>query len=476
MSWQQQVFGPMAERTMENAQRRHLVYRYDLSRDSRLAAAIVAQVNRVLDQEERRRGVQRVRPGELLLRTRHGPLVLPLRLPEDLGRVLAGERFGGRAPRHPRPLRGGLPGGCSPRPPPSRPPGSCAVSGLAAAPAAGSRAPSTPPAPSGPGRPSRPTPGVARAGPAGTRPACHQPATYTRLVHYLGTQAGIPPAVQEALATELAAIRARCAPRITTLASGQLPLVAMHIDAGRSLWQQSRHQPMAPILLSVPADGEGRLLRHQPPATYQAFLELAGRRMARVLVEAYAQDGLLSYTELQWVFLASAETVSRALDHHQRTLGVVLPCPGTVLDMGRMLTHKRLIVRLHLQGHTVLEIARATWHHPRSVDAYLKAFDAVLILHLYGLPPHLIASVLGRGEPLVAEYLELIAAYLKDPETMRDHLRQRGIKIPAQISNKRLTGQLFTTSHGAWPTPASPTPPPVRAPAPGRPAWVGSPG
>ncbi len=78
--------------------------------------------------------------------------------------------------------------------------------------------------------------------------------------------------------------------------------------------EQSRHQPMAPILVSVLADREGRLLRHQPPATYQAFLELAGRRMARVLVEAYAQDGLLSYTELQWVFLASAETVSRALD------------------------------------------------------------------------------------------------------------------------------------------------------------------
>jgi hypothetical protein len=192
---------------------------------------------------------------------------------------------------------------------------------------------------------------------------------------------------------------------------------------------------MAPILVSVLADGEGRLLRHQPPTTYQAFLELAGRRMARVLVEAYAQDGLLSYTELQWVFLASAETVSRALDHHQRTLGVVLPCPGTVLDMGRMLTHKRLIMRLHLQGHTVLEIARATWHHPRSVDAYLKAFDAVLILHLYGLPQRLIASVLGRGESLIGEYLELIAAFLKEPETMRAHLRQRGIKIPAQISN-----------------------------------------
>lgn len=447
MTWQQQVFGPMAERTMENAQRRHLVCCYDLSRDSRLAAAIVAEVNRVLDQEERRRGVERVRPGELLLRTRRGPLVLGLRTDEDLGRVLAGERLEvvrrDILDRCAQAYRGLFPeasaaqvarflrcvwAGRGPR-------------GRVASPLYGPRT-------------QRPWPTEqAHAGPSGTalakqdaergarwadrdppRPA-HQPATYTRLAHYLGTQAGIPPAVQEALLTELAAIRARCAPRITTLASGQLPLVATHVDAGRSLWQASRHQPMAPILVSALADGEGRLLRHQPPTTYQAFLELAGRRMARVLVEAYAQDGLLSYTELQWIFLASAETVSRALDHHQRTLGVVLPCPGTVLDMGRMLTHKRLIVRLHLQGHTVLEIARATWHHPRSVDAYLKTFDAVLILRLYGLPQRLIASVLGRGESLIGEYLELITAFLKDPDTMRDHLRQRGVNIPAQISN-----------------------------------------
>lgn len=445
MSWQQQVFGPMAERTMENAQRRHLVCCYDLARDSRLAAAIVAEVNGVLDQEERRRGVARVRPGQLLLRTRRGPLVLGLRMPEDLGRVLAGERLEvvrrDILDRCAVAYRGLFPeasaaqvarflrcvwAGRGPR-------------GRAASPLYGPR--TQRPWPAEPGEPT----GAALATHDAERGARwidrdpprpgHQPQTLARLAAYLGTQAGIPPAVQEPLLTELAAIRARCAPRITTLASGQMPLVAMHVDAGRSLWQQSRHQPMAPILVSVLADGEGRLLRHQPPATYQAFLELAGRRMARVLVEAYAQDGLLSYTELQWIFLASAETVSRALDHHQRTLGVVLPCPGTVLDMGRMLTHKRLIVRLHLQGHTVLEIARATWHHPRSVDAYLKAFDAVLILHLYRLPPHLIASVLGRGESLIGEYLELIATYLKEPDTMRAHLRQRGIKIPTQISN-----------------------------------------
>ncbi|MEW6398879.1 MAG: DUF1670 domain-containing protein [Bacillota bacterium] len=92
------------------------------------------------------------------------------------------------------------------------------------------------------------------------------------------------------------------------------------------------------------------LVRRCPPDSYQEFLEFQARRMARVLQEAYVQDGLLSFAELQWVFLASAGTVSRAVDFYQRKNHVILPCPGTVLDMGRMLTHKELVVHLHLQG------------------------------------------------------------------------------------------------------------------------------
>ena len=153
-----------------------------------------------------------------------------------------------------------------------------------------------------------------------------------------------------------------------------------------------------------------------------------------VLTEAYIQDGLLSFAELQWIFLASIGTVSRAIDHYQRQHQVILPCPGTVLDMGRMLTHKDLVVRLHMQGLSVLQIARKTHHAPRSVDAYLKVFDAVLILHIYGMDPVLMAAVLGRGEHLINEYLDLITRYLKDTDTMREYLRKQGVQLPSKVA------------------------------------------
>jgi hypothetical protein len=231
------------------------------------------------------------------------------------------------------------------------------------------------------------------------------------------------------------ALRARFCPRASMLATGQMPLAAMHVSSGRTLWQPTRYQPMAPVVISILAGDEARVLRYSPPGSYEEFLEFHGQRIARVLTEAYRQDGLLSFAELQWIFLASTGTVSRTVDYYQRQHHVILPCPGTVLDMGRMLTHKDMVVRLYLQGLSVLEIARQTCHNPRSVDAYLKTFDSVLILYLYGLSPKLMASVLGRGESLIDEYLDLIATLLKDVNTIRDHLRKRGVKLPANIPN-----------------------------------------
>jgi len=95
MSWQKEFFAPLLQRTLENAQVWHLATHYDLSRDSRLGRAIVQKVNQVLDTEESRRQIQRVRLGELLLKTRRrrGPLVLPLRSEEDIQRVISGERL-----------------------------------------------------------------------------------------------------------------------------------------------------------------------------------------------------------------------------------------------------------------------------------------------------------------------------------------------------------------------------------------------
>ena len=327
MSWQEQVYGPMLARSMENLQIRHLANAYDLSRDSRLAQAIVRRLNATLDAEEARRGVQRLRPGELLVRTHRGPIVIPLRTEEMLGRVISGERlstvradilqiartrfsdlypdasketvdkflrciYPGQAPR-------GLPGKGSAwlRPRHARPwpqGDELACDGATRAEQDAAR-------------------GRARARREAPRPA-HRADTLADLQRFLVTEAAVAPALCEPMVAELVALRARCCPRLSTLASGQMPVVAMHPDAGRSLWASMRYQPLQPVVISVLAEGEARQLRYDPPGSTDELLEHYGRRAARVLTEAYAQDGLISYAELQWMFLASAERLSRAID------------------------------------------------------------------------------------------------------------------------------------------------------------------
>ncbi|MEX0973950.1 MAG: hypothetical protein WD024_01170 [Bacillota bacterium] len=87
------IYRPLLERNLENYQAQYLARRYDFGKESRIAALIVAEVNRRLDEVETCLGVQRARPFELCLRQRGQEVTLPLFRPEYLQPILAGETF-----------------------------------------------------------------------------------------------------------------------------------------------------------------------------------------------------------------------------------------------------------------------------------------------------------------------------------------------------------------------------------------------
>lgn len=451
-------FGPMLERTVENAQIGLLATRYDLSSDSVLAGEIVRYVNQRLDEEEKARGVVRVRPGELFLKTPHGDIILPLRTQAEIEHAISGERFQsirdriidkcvssykalfsdcGEEPlgwdveklrRALMPSRGffknyrageGI----------HRIPICRKTYGPVNEELMGELLKDT-----GPGS------GSGSSVQSSSAEAWHQELSHSvggeskeDIVNFLGSEAGVPPAVREAMFLDLARLRAHFCPLADSLCSGQMPLVSMHVKAGRRLELPTRLQPLAPVVVTLITAEEFEELGGKSTFQYEELMALHARRMARVLLEAYQQDGLICYSELQWCFLMSSNSIGRILGWYQHKHNVILPSPGTVLDMGRMLTHKDIIVRLHLQGLTVLEISGQTYHAPRSVDAYLKVFDSVLILHLYGLPKELIAHVLSRGVSLIKEYLQLIRDNLKEVKEIREYLHCRGVKLPVGL-------------------------------------------
>lgn len=137
----------------------------------------------------------------------------------------------------------------------------------------------------------------------------------------------------------------------------------------------TRFRRHAPVIVTVWTAEE---LRRQPQSVPGCLAQLK-RRIVRVCFEAYQQRGLLNLMDLQWIFQFSTARVSELLRSFHKEHNIVVPTPDRILDAGRSVFHKNIIVNLHLQGHTVREIAKITYHSPRSVDNYKHTFQGVNI-------------------------------------------------------------------------------------------------
>ncbi|MDH7579154.1 MAG: DUF1670 domain-containing protein, partial [Bacillota bacterium] len=223
------------------------------------------------------------------------------------------------------------------------------------------------------------------------------------LAEFVAAEAGLGRVVARQLVEEVIALRNICCPRTRELKPYEMPLIVTHVGARLSEDVSTRFRQLAPVIITLWKPEE----LEQQPDTVPEFLEQLKRRIVRVCFEAYRQNGLLTLMELQWIFQISAARISELIRSVQKEHNLVVPIPGTILDAGRSMTHKDVIVRLHLEGYTVREIARMTHHSPRAVDNYVGTFEGVLILHLFGVAPELMARILKRGISLINEHLKL---------------------------------------------------------------------
>jgi hypothetical protein len=244
----------------------------------------------------------------------------------------------------------------------------------------------------------------------------------TTMVSY---ETGLGKTVARHLVEEVITLRNLCCPRTDSLKSGEMPLLVTHVRAHLSEEIATRFRRLAPVIITVWKPEEAKKIPQNVPES----LSLLKKRIIRVCFEAYRQNGLLTLMELQWIFQISSTRVSELIRSFQNEHNIIVPTPGTVLDAGRSMTHKDIIVKLHLEGYSVREIARITHHSPRAVDNYVGTFEAVLILYLYGLPAQLMARLLQKGISLINEYLKLIEACYQDEREIRNYLITQGVKF-----------------------------------------------
>jgi hypothetical protein len=239
---------------------------------------------------------------------------------------------------------------------------------------------------------------------------------------------GLRPAQAEAMSSSAARIYTWCSPLISELKPGQMVWLAHGTKKSRHT-DPGLFQPVVLTLLS-PEDKE------LPLATTADLKRLKTIQLERITTEAWKQDAVLTTLDLEWILQISPAMLRGILEAYFEHFGIILPTAGTVLDMGRTLTHKKIVVELSLNGLSTQEISRRIYHTPEAVDNYLRLFERVLLLKYYRVPVSALPRVTGYSKSLLDEHLELVEKHFPTEEALADYLGQRGIQLEKNSTGK----------------------------------------
>jgi len=427
-----EIYRPLLERTLQNYQMQHLARKYDFGRQSLVSKLIIERINKTMDEAEEVLGITRVKPFCLYLKNKNHMAILPLFSPEYLEPLLKGKTFNeaksiaidklfkiysrsfakkGRdnflsivnpwsAARLKNP-------GSYKKNYVRKPRSYESIDNQKWGQFVQSANTSSP---------------LKRLNIADM---CAPEKAVQELCLFIQKEVGFGNVLARQLVEDIISIRAAVCPRTCQLRSGEMPMLVTHVSAKLTEDTDTRYRKLAPVIITVLSKEEIDRL----PDSIDEYLEAFSKRLLRVCFEAYRQNGLLTLQEMQWIFMVSATRISELIRSVEFSHNIIVPTPGTILDAGRSITHKDIIVKLHLEGHNVKDIARITYHCPRSVDNYIGTFEAVLILYLYKMPVRLMSRILGKGITLIQEHLRIIDEVFEDVTHIKEDLIRKGVRF-----------------------------------------------
>ena len=140
------------------------------------------------------------------------------------------------------------------------------------------------------------------------------------------------------------------------------------------------------------------------------------RVITRLFTQAYEQGGVLTNADVGSILRLSPGTISRYVRDYEKETEKILPRRGTIHDMGRAVTHKRIICKKHfLEGKSIEQTARETYHSPPAVARYANDLKRVRECFKAKWSIEKIAYASGLSESLTKEYVDMIEE-IKDNE------------------------------------------------------------
>lgn len=147
--------------------------------------------------------------------------------------------------------------------------------------------------------------------------------------------------------------------------------------------------------------------------------ELRQKRLCRMCQEAFQQGGLLTLEDLANLFNCGVRTLVNDLVV-LRKKNIVPSLRSTTKDMGRAITHRKMIITLWLQGFEYSEIARKASHSVDSVANYVDKFKRCAALFSSGFDVHAVALMVKLSTSLTREFQQIHANIQGVPHRLQE--------------------------------------------------------
>jgi hypothetical protein len=238
------------------------------------------------------------------------------------------------------------------------------------------------------------------------------------LCHLLQTEfPGIfGPAVTQLFAERVEELFDQFHPDRSRLKVGQVVWAAVAADDPPARDKRIEQTRLVPVILDLVAPGDIEQM-----VAGARIAAIRRSRLIRLFHQAYQQGAVLSYSDVSLLMHLRVGTVSRyVLQHHVATKEVI-PCRGTIHDLGRSITHKAIICYKRLvEKKTTSEVAAETHHTPESVERYVQTLRRVKLCTDAGMSADETSMAVGHSPSLVEEYLDLIRQYALPPHRDRE--------------------------------------------------------
>lgn len=181
---------------------------------------------------------------------------------------------------------------------------------------------------------------------------------------------------------------------------GQILFEAVSIENGPQT--KLSNCKMVSVILTLDAGAKDLEVRK-----HQGVIGLRRYRFQRIVNEAFQQGGLLTVEDIANRLLNCGEkTLNRDLAALKEQ-DIILPLRSTIIDMGRSITHRTLIIKEWLLGKEYSEIARKTNHSIEAVSNYVDKFKRVVCLAKDNHEIKTIAFLVKLSVPLTNEYYRI---------------------------------------------------------------------